>query len=116
MGKHWSHTPETIEKIRKAKQGKNNPQYGLREEKSQHWKGDKVGYCGVHDWLTRQFGQPKNCEQCNTNDTNTRYEWANISGNYKRDRNDFKRLCKKCHNDFDQVNAWQNWKRSKGRM
>ena len=29
------------------------------------------------------------------------YEWANISGEYKRNRNDFLRLCRTCHRRFD---------------
>lgn len=114
MGKYWDMSQEGREKIRRSKLGKKNPQFGLREEKSQHWKGDRVGYFGVHDWLTRQYGQPKFCEDCGTNDTDSRYEWANISGKYLRERQDFKRLCKKCHNNYDGVNAWQNFKRSKG--
>lgn len=113
MGKFWTMSAEGREKIRQSKLGAKNPQYGLREEKNQHWMGDSVGYFGVHDWLTRQYGQPKECEQCLTT-TAKRFEWANISGEYKRERSDFKRLCKKCHNDFDEVNAWQNWKRAKG--
>lgn len=95
--------------------GKKNPQYGKTDEKSMHWKGDEVGYFGVHDWLTKHYGQPKYCSNCGSKDKDKRYEWANISGQYKRTINDFVRLCKKCHNDYDQVNAWQNWKRSKGR-
>ena len=114
MGKYWTMSEEGREKIRQSKMGKKNPQYGLREEKNQHWKGDNVGYHGVHDWLTRQYGQPKKCESCLLDDENARYEWANTSGKYKRDRKDFMRLCKKCHNDYDGVNAWQNWKRAKG--
>jgi len=30
-----------------------------------------------------------------------RYEWANVSGKYRREREDFVRLCKKCHCKMD---------------
>ena len=30
-----------------------------------------------------------------------RYHWANISGEYKRDLTDYKRLCVSCHRYFD---------------
>ena len=76
-------------------------------EGSPHWKGDEVGYYGLHDWVTRHQGQPVGCEECGTDDPVKRYEWANISGEYRRDRSDFRRLCKKCHNDLDGVNLWQ---------
>lgn len=29
------------------------------------------------------------------------YDWANISGKYKRDLNDFMMLCRNCHRAFD---------------
>lgn len=102
-----SHTDEAKRKMAEAKLGERNPMYGKTEEKCPNWTGDNVGYFGVHDWLTKHFGQPVGCEDCGTDDPVKRYEWANISGEYRRDRSDFRRLCKKCHNDFDGVNAWQ---------
>lgn len=66
------------------------------------WKGDKVGYFGVHDWITKHFGQPIGCEICGLSDSNPRrYNWANLSHTYKRDRNDFKRMCISCHRKYD---------------
>lgn len=102
-----THTPEVRARISAAKMGKANPAFGKTEERSSRWKGDAVGYAGVHDWMTAQYGQPKHCEDCGTTNPRRRYEWANISGEYRRDRADFKRLCKRCHNIFDGVNAYQ---------
>jgi len=50
---------------------------------------------------------PSKCEFCGTTQAK-RFEWANIDGEYRRNLDDFIRLCKKCHNDYDGVNAWQN--------
>jgi hypothetical protein len=105
--RNWKHTPEAKLKIAAGKLGEKNPRFGKTNEQSTRWKGDAVGYCGVHDWMTENFGQPKHCESCGTTDENNRYEWANISGEYRRDRSDFIRLCKRCHNDMDGVNAHQ---------
>jgi len=102
-----THSPEAREKMAESKRGERNPGYGKTEELSPNWKGDEVGYFGVHDWMTTHYGQPIGCDDCGTDDPVKRYEWANISGEYRRDRSDFRRLCKKCHNDFDGVNAWQ---------
>lgn len=102
-----THTPEAREKIRQAKLGAKNPMFGIKNEDHPSWKGDAVGYYGIHDWLTSNFGQPKQCELCGTDDPSKRYEWANLSGEYKRDRADFMRMCKKCHNNFDGVNVQQ---------
>lgn len=75
----------------------------LRDSDNPNWKGDEAGYTSKHDWLYLRFGKPKECEGCGTTDEQTRYEWANISGKYKRVRSDWKRLCKKCHNKLDRI-------------
>lgn len=89
-------------------------QKGQRLNESHHnWKGDRVGYFALHSWIRRRLGQPKECTVCGENDPSKRYEWANISKEYKRDITDWQRMCKKCHNDFDQVNVLQNSRRLK---
>ena len=65
------------------------------------WKGDKVGYVAVHEWVYKNLGQSSKCSDCGTTDLNKRYEWANISGKYKRVLSDWKRLCSLCHRKFD---------------
>lgn len=52
------------------------------------------------------FGTPKKCEGCGLseqpNGMNGNYfEWANVSGKYRRRRSDWKRLCIPCHKKFD---------------
>src|SRR3990167_4614842 len=71
-----------------------------KRENSKCWKGDRIGYDGLHSWIHREFSKPKKCENCGTTKS-YRFEWANISGKYKRDIKDFKRLCVKCHRNFD---------------
>jgi len=65
-----------------------------------NWKGDSVLYHGLHRWVEGQRGKPSLCEDCGTIKA-SKYHWANISGQYKRDAFDFKRLCQKCHRKFD---------------
>ncbi len=69
-------------------------------EKHHFWKGDKIGYWGVHVWIRRTLGTPKVCQNCGSK-TAKKFEWANISGKYRRDISDWKRLCTKCHIAFD---------------
>ena len=71
-----------------------------RGNKAYNWKNDKVGYYALHIWVTRWKGKPKFCEDCG-NMIAKKFEWANISGLYKRDLNDYKRLCTRCHHIFD---------------
>ena len=67
-----------------------------------NWKGDNVGYFALHAWLSRKLGQPKKCDKCGTM-VSKRYEWANVSKEYKRNLSDWTRLCSECHHEFDDI-------------
>lgn len=68
-------------------------------EKHHAWKGDKASYSAVHKWMTNNFGRPYKCFSCDG--TTPRVEWANISGEYKREMSDWIGLCSSCHRYFD---------------
>lgn len=70
--------------------GKNNPL----------WKGKNASYTAKHIWIAYNFGKPQFCEICKTS-AKVKYQWANISGKHKRDRNDWLRLCIPCHHKYD---------------
>lgn len=63
------------------------------------WKGDKVGYNALHDWV--KYHKPKSmfCEKCGK--IIEKLDCANISGEYKRDISDWRWLCRKCHMEED---------------
>lgn len=63
-------------------------------EKNPNWKGDKVSKNPLHLWIRRHKPKSEICEVCGINKP---YDLANISGKYKRDINDFKWSCRKCH-------------------
>ena len=50
-------------------------------ENNNKWKGNLVGYFGVHAWIYRQLGKADICEDCGSVKN---VQWANISGKYKR--------------------------------
>lgn len=75
------------------------------------WKGDKVGKSALHNWVEKHKGKPKKCEHCGTTKAK-QYDWANISGEYKRELNDFKRLCRSCHAKYDYPRRSKKWARS----
>jgi hypothetical protein len=74
---------------------------GNRKRGSDHykWKGDNVGRVGLHYWVRSQLGTPNQCEFCSKSEG--RLEWANKSGEYKRDISDWLRLCPPCHRRYD---------------
>lgn len=85
------------------KAGENHHWFGLNRsrEKSPTWKGKQVGYRGLHIWVQNELGTPDKCEHCLKTGTGHFMHWANISGKYLRDKDDWKRLCPKCHKSFD---------------
>lgn len=74
-----------------AKSGENSP----------HWKGDSIGYSGIHHWVKKNYGKPNECKNKFCPKTSINYHWANISDSYKRDIRDWVRLCASCHKVFD---------------
>lgn len=97
-------TPEIRAKIAstlKAK-GCKPPPHSMFGENNPAWKGDSAGYVPKHAWINRHGGKPKNCSHCGTTKAK-KFEWANVSGNYKRDLNDWIRLCTKCHHKMDRI-------------
>jgi hypothetical protein len=73
------------------------PQNG---ELNGNWKGNNVQYMAVHSWLNRNFPITGLCENCHERPAIQR---ANISGEYKRDPEDYKCLCRQCHMNYDNM-------------
>lgn len=93
---------ETIEKIREANRGETN----------YLWKGENVSYSGLHHWMKREYGKASRCEnpeciyprvspQGRLLSEAKRFTWANKSGEYKRNKEDWYELCYSCHKLFD---------------
>lgn len=61
---------------------------------SSQWKGDSVGYIALHQWLYRNKKRKGICEECGKKG---KTDFANVSGEYKRDVDDFIELCRSCH-------------------
>lgn len=88
-----------IENVSAALSGRKRPE--ITGEKHFRWKGAKVGYDALHDWVARHLGRPKKCSVCGENNPRKMYHWANLSGKYKRDLSDWMRMCVPCHSRHD---------------
>ena len=89
-GKHFSE--EHKAKIKNARKG----------IMRYNWKGDRVGYHALHNWVARWRGKPDTCEHCGrTNLSGRAIHWANKSGKYLRKLSDWLRLCVPCHKQYD---------------
>jgi len=68
---------------------------------SPHWRGNNVGYNGIHHWIKKNYGKSNMCENEYCPKISRGYHWANISNKYLRDRKDWLQLCVSCHKVFD---------------
>ena len=91
----WS--PETRAKMSAWQKGGTKPQttgknHGL-------WKGEAVSYRNLHRWLDRLQGKASEhlCGEC----LGPARHWANISGEYRRDVEDFIPMCVPHHMRLD---------------
>lgn len=97
--------PKNFDEFQKAAWEADHP----RGPDSPNWKGDDVGYSALHAWLRREMGTPTRCEKCGT-DKVGRYEWHNISGEYRRDTEDYIGLCVSCHRKLGYENGeYKSW-------
>lgn len=74
-----------------------------RGEKSHKWKGSNAGYRAIHMWIQKHLGNPSQCQACNKIGDGHFMHWANVSDQYKREKEDWLRLCAKCHKAFDML-------------
>lgn len=79
-------------------------------KKSEHtnWKGDQVGYHGLHQWIRHNFGRPTECADCGKDNTQSKrsvVHWASIKHLYLRDKDNWIALCAKCHYAFDKLSG-----------
>jgi hypothetical protein len=88
------HTAEARRKMSLGQRGKSRNQ----GEKHGLWKGDDVSYFALHSWVLRHKTKAGKCSTC---PYVGRTEWANISGVYLRDLEDFAEMCQLCHIEFD---------------
>lgn len=67
-------------------------------ERHPQWKGTQAGYMALHNWLRRTAKKAGACAACGKEG---KTDWANLSGEYRRDVDDYRELCRSCHIRFD---------------
>jgi len=65
---------------------------------SRYFWGTKTQYGNLHRWVKAKKGTATDCIMC---DHKGKSEWANVSGDYPKDVNDYINLCRPCHRKFD---------------
>lgn len=62
------------------------------------WKGENVGYRGLHAWIRRVAGDPGPCVDCGSI---VNCQWSNTDGKYRRVASDYVSRCASCHKFHD---------------
>ncbi len=70
---------------------------------SRAWKGESAGYVAKHLWIVKHYGNATQCS-VDTEHVARRFEWHNISGEYKRDMSDWTQLCPSYHRKLHKGN------------
>lgn len=105
--------------------GENNPMFGKRHSeetkikisesligiKHPRWKGNEVGNKGLHLWIGRHKPKVEVCEFCGEK---KKLELSCIDHQYKRDIDNFRWLCRSCHENYDikkgfRKTRWNKW-------
>ena len=74
-----------------------------RRDGNPAWRGNDVGYFGIHLWLRNNFEYPKHCENCGQD---KKLDWALMDGkDYERKRENFMALCRGCHLAMEYANG-----------
>ena len=89
---------EVRRKLSITKIGNKNPQFRHFDELSPVYKGNEAGYHAKHKWIYDRVKKEFLCKSCEREGFT---HWANYSGNYKREIEDYLELCPTCHSAFD---------------
>ena len=82
----------------------------LRGQNHHGWRGDAVSYRALHTYLSSHYPKTGVCEECGGSGSRT--EYALIKGReYTRNREDYRELCKRCHNVYDEVGG-SRWRKA----
>lgn len=82
------------------------------QQQPKNYKGESASYSAHHHWIKYHKGRAEKCQNCGLNEIppeQTRYfEWANVSGLYLRNVDDWVELCVRCHRLIDDTGrkAW----------
>lgn len=69
-------------------------------EKAYNWKGNNATKIANHHYIRRHYPHEGYCETCGT--ITNKLDLANIKNHvYTKDRNDYRYLCRSCHEKFD---------------
>ena len=82
--------------------------HNTKNNQSPLYTGDTAGYRAIHTYVNKHFPKSGICEECKEV---KRTDYALIKDHsYSRNREDYRELCKRCHNAYDEIGGsrWRN--------
>ncbi len=116
--------PKNLSQINANKKGSGNPMFGKhlseqskiilsrslkesyfkRRNHENTWSDEdkEINYQNFHRKIRKLFGEPDTCEYCNKSGlVSCQIHWASKNHVYSEKREDWLRLCAKCHKEYD---------------
>lgn len=94
MRKGKKFSKETCNKMSLSRLGDKNPTWVQSLNPIKHYRL-------IHIRINNLYGKATKCEGKNCKKKSKKFDWANISGKYKLNKNDWKMLCRSCHKLMD---------------
>lgn len=104
FGKGSKHSEETRAKMRAAHLGRGWSITAKATISARDWEARDIG--SKHYWVSKNFVDPGMCEDCGVTLEQLKFrsapmDWASIGHTYTKDRKDWARLCRSCHQKLD---------------
>ena len=90
-------TKETDIRVLKYSES-NKGKHDHNNSNNPNWKGDKAKPPAIHEWIKKNKQKPEICEECGVD---SKLELSSKTHEYKRDINEFRWLCRSCHEKYD---------------
>lgn len=105
MQKGYKHTDEARANMRRAALTRNDaPRLAAMPKGTKHWNWcDKPNLLTLHKRIHRKHGAAKKhpCSKCKVRQA---HDWANVTGKYTANVEDYAPMCRSCHVKLD-----KNW-------
>lgn len=111
MANHKRHCDKAIDRLEKLTILYSSVERGemKRDKRVQYEnlrkKTNGISYSSLHIWIRSLLGIANKCEKCGKTEMpknrKNYFQWANISGKYKKDLSDWMQMCASCHSVHD---------------